>query len=176
MNIIVYRRPTHTCHSDSCPAEFRGYSNSGFAWQYYLKPEHQFQATNILLERIVAIVTPWIDIVCGSLHSGACALLMTNSTTSEEWLCKTNFSELGDDPIQATVRLEVARMHTTHYITLGIREYSQWFLSEANVVANSLSRNNDRMDSELTNLFCTHCPSQTPEHSAIQPLLNEITG
>ncbi len=87
---------------------------------------------------------------------------MTNSTTSKEWLRKTNFSELGEDPIQATVRLEVARMHTTHYITLGIREYSQWFLSEANVVADSLSRNNDRMDSELTNLFCTHCPSQTP--------------
>ena len=50
---------------------------------------------------------------------------MTNSTTSKGWLCKTNFSELGNDPIKARVRLEVARMHTTHYITLGIREYSQ---------------------------------------------------
>jgi hypothetical protein len=52
---------------------------------------------------------------------------MTNSTTSKGWLCKTNFSKLKEDPIKATVRLEVARMHTTHYITLGIREYSQWF-------------------------------------------------
>jgi hypothetical protein len=125
MNIIVYRRPTHIYHSDSCPAGLRGYSNSGFAWQYCLKPEHQFQATNNLLKHIAAIITPWVDIIQGCLHSGTCALSMTNSTTSEGWLHKTNFSELKENPIQATVRLEVARMHATHHITLGIREYSQ---------------------------------------------------
>jgi hypothetical protein len=65
---------------------------------------------------------------------------MTSSTTAEGWLCKTNFSKLGNDPIQATVRLELARMHATHYVTLGIREYSQWFPDEANVVDSSLSR------------------------------------
>ncbi len=42
MNIIVYPHPTHIYRSDSCPAGLGGYSNSGFAWQYYLKPEHQF--------------------------------------------------------------------------------------------------------------------------------------
>jgi hypothetical protein len=47
MNIIVYWRLTHMYRSDSCPAGLGGYSNSGFAaWRYYLKPEHQFQATN----------------------------------------------------------------------------------------------------------------------------------
>jgi hypothetical protein len=175
MNMIVYRRLTHIYCSDSCPAGLGGYSDSVFAWQYYLKPEHQFQATNNLLEHIVAIITPWIDIVRGHLHSGACALSMTNITTLEGWLCKTNFSKLGDNPIQATVRLEVARMHATHYITLGIREYSQWFPGETNIVANSLSHNNDRMDNKLTNLFRTHCPSQTP-HFVIQPLPKEITS
>ncbi len=85
---------------------------------------------------------------------------MTNSTTFKGWLCNTNFSKLKEDPIQATVRLEVARMHATHYITLGIREYSKWFPGEANAVADSLSLDNDRTDSELTNLFCMHCPSQ----------------
>jgi hypothetical protein len=66
-------------------------------------------------------------------------------------------------------------MHATHYITPSIREYSQWFPGEANVVPNSLSHNNDRMDSKLTNLFCTYCPSQTQEHFVIQPLPKEIT-
>jgi hypothetical protein len=42
MNIIVYRRLTHIYCSDSCPAGLGGYSYSSFAWQYYLKPEHQF--------------------------------------------------------------------------------------------------------------------------------------
>jgi hypothetical protein len=42
MNIIVYRRPTHIYHSDSCPAGLGGYSDSSIFWRYYLKPEHQF--------------------------------------------------------------------------------------------------------------------------------------
>ncbi len=125
MNINIYQWPTHIYHSDSCPAGLGGYSNCGFAWRYYLYPEHQFRATNDLLEHIAAFITPWVDIIRGCLHSGACALSMTNSTTSEGWLRKTNFSKLKEDPIQATVRLEVARMHATHYITLSIREYSQ---------------------------------------------------
>jgi hypothetical protein len=80
---------------------------------------------------------------------------MTNSTTLEGWLRKTNFSELGDKPIQALVRLKAARMHAMNYMTTGIREYSQWFKGEYNVVAASLLRDNDWSDEELTQLFCT---------------------
>jgi hypothetical protein len=47
MNIIVYRWLIQIYRSDSCLAGLGGYSDSGFAWQYYLKPEHQFQATKI---------------------------------------------------------------------------------------------------------------------------------
>ena len=101
---------------------------------------------------------------------------MTDSTTSEGWLRKTNFSELKEEPEQATVRLEVARLHATHYITLGIREYSQWFKGEYNVVANSLSCDEDQTDKELTNLFRTHCLSQIPDHFEIQPLPNKIVS
>jgi hypothetical protein len=99
---------------------------------------------------------------------------MTDSTTSEGWLRKTNFSELGDNPLQATVRLEAARMHAMHYMTLGIREYSQWFKGEANMVADALSCENNRSDKELTHIFRTHCPSQIPQHFEIQPLPNKI--
>jgi hypothetical protein len=42
MNIIVYWCPTHIYRSDSCLAGLGGYSDSNFAWRYYLKPEHQF--------------------------------------------------------------------------------------------------------------------------------------
>ncbi len=72
------------------------------------------------------------------------------------------------------MRLEVARLHATHYITLGIREYSQLFEGEENDVANSLSRDDNRTDEELTNLFRIHCPSQIPDHFLIQPLPKEI--
>jgi hypothetical protein len=103
MNSIIYQWPMHVYRSDSYPAGLGGYSGSGFAWQYYLKPGHQFWATNNLLEHIATIITPWVVIIRGRLHPGACALSMTDSTTSEGWLRKTNFSKLNNNPIQATV-------------------------------------------------------------------------
>ena len=83
LNIIVYRRPTHIYRSDSCPAGLGGYSDSGFAWRYYLPSHLQFRATNNLLEHLAAIITPWIDIIKDRLQPGDCALSMTDGTTSE---------------------------------------------------------------------------------------------
>jgi len=64
-----------------------------------------------------------------------------------------------EDPIQATIRLEVARHHVTHYLSNKIREYSQWFRRADNTVADALSRDNDRTDEELTQIRRFHCPS-----------------
>jgi hypothetical protein len=61
-----------------------------------------------------------------------------------------------------------------YYMTLGIREYSQWFKGEANAVADALLRANDRSDDKITHIFCTNCPSQIPLHFKIQPLPNKI--
>jgi hypothetical protein len=138
MNIIVYRLPIHIYCSDSCPARLGGHSNSGFVGTYYLPANLRFHVTNNLLEQFASIITPWVDIIQDCLDPGACALLMTNSTTLVGWLGKTNFRKLNNDPIQATVRLESAKMHATQYITLGIREYSQCFSGKDNIVANSL--------------------------------------
>ena len=69
---------------------------------------------------------------------------MTNSTTSEGWLRKLNFIEDAEDPIQATIQIEVARLHVTHYLSNEIREYSQWFRGADNKVADALYRDNDR--------------------------------
>ncbi len=65
MNPIVYRKPTHIYRSDSCPLGLGGYSDSGFVWRYYLELDHQFRATNNLLEHIAVIITPWVDIIRG---------------------------------------------------------------------------------------------------------------
>ncbi len=99
---------------------------------------------------------------------------MTNSTTLEGWLKKTNFIEDGKFPIQATIRLEVAHLHALHYLSHEIREYSQWFCGADNQVANALSRDKDHTDKELTKILCSHCPSQVPEHFRIVPLPNKI--
>jgi hypothetical protein len=76
-----------------------GHSHKSFKWRFYLPDDLKFCASNNLLEHLAAIITPWIDIFAGRLKEGNCALSMTNSTTSEGWLRKSNFIEEGEDPI-----------------------------------------------------------------------------
>ena len=81
-----------------------------------LKSEH-----HNLLEHIAVIITPWVDIIAGRLTRSDCAISMTNSTTLEGWLKKTNFIKDGESPIQATIRLEVACLHALHYLSHKIQ-------------------------------------------------------
>ncbi len=70
----------------------------------------------------------------------------------------------------------MAPLHTTHYLSNGIREYSQWFCRADNNVANTLSRDNNRTDNELTQILCSHCPSQLPQQFKIVLLPNKIVS
>ena len=125
LKIIAFRCPTHVYRSDSCSAGLGGYSHEGFAWRWYLPENLKFRATNNLLEHLAAIISPWIDILAGRLKSEDCVLSMTDSTTAEGWLRKSNFSELGESKLQALVRIEAARMQATLFMSLGIKNYSQ---------------------------------------------------
>ncbi len=176
MNTIAYHCPTHAYQSDLCPARLGGYSNEGFGWRCYLPQYLKFRASNNLLKHIAVIIAPWVDIIAGRLTRGNCALSMTNSTTSEGWLKKTNFIEDGESPIQATIRLKVAHLHASHYLSHEIREYSQWFCGADNQVANALSRDDDHTDKELTKILHLHCPSQVPPHFEIVPLPSKIVS
>ena len=175
-NMIAYRRPTHVYRSDSCPIGLGGYSFEGWAWRFYIPKHLRYRATNNLLEHIASIITVWIDIIMGRLKEGDCCLSMTDSSTSEGWTKKTNFSEDIEEPIQATTRIEVARSHARRLMTHGIKDYSQWFPGKENDVADALSRDDDRSDEELTHILRTFVPSQVPEHFEIVQLPNEISS
>ena len=58
------------------------------------------------------MITPWINIIDKRLNPGDCSLSMTDGSTSEVWLRKSNFKEDRESPIQATVRLKVSRSDT----------------------------------------------------------------
>ena len=176
MNMIVYRRPTRVYRSDSCPAGLGGYSDQGYAWRFYIPKELQGRASNNLLEHIASVISVWIDIHNGRLKQGDCSLSMTDSSTSEGWTRKTNFREDGEEPIQATVRIEIARSHATRLLDNNIKDYSQWFAGKENDVADALSRDDDRNDEELTKILRSHVPSQVPQHFKIVPLPNEISS
>jgi hypothetical protein len=67
-------------------------------------------------------------------------------------------------------------MQATLFMSLGIKNYIQWFKGESDEVSNTLSHDNDRDDKELINIFCAFCPSQTPSHFRIVPLPSKITS
>ncbi len=99
---------------------------------------------------------------------------MTDNTTAEGWLKKSNFSKLGENPIQASVRIEAARMQATLFLKRGLKSYSQWFKGERNEVLDALSCDKGRTDNKLTLTVKSCCPSQVSSHFEICPLPNKI--
>ena len=176
LNQIAFREPNHVYRSDSCPAGLGGYSHLGWAWRFYIPAELQGRASNNLLEHIASIITVWIDILAGRLKKCDCCLSMTDSTTSEGWTRKTNFKEDCEEPIQATIRIEVARFYAKLLMEHEIKNYSQWFPGEENDVSDALSRDDDRSDDELTTILRTFVPSQVPDHFEIVQLPSEISS
>ncbi len=71
---------------------------------------------------------------------------------------------------------KVAPHHASQYLLHGIREYSQWFHSTDNTVANALSWVNNQSNEELTKILHPHCPSQLLRHFKIVPLPSKITS
>ena len=94
--------------------------------------------------------------LAGRLNRGNCALLMTDSSMSAGWLHKTNFQEIigeDTDAVQATIRIETVHHHTTLFLNAGIKEYSQWFPGQENIVADALLHEFDCSGNELTQII-----------------------
>ncbi len=175
MNSLAFRAPNRIYYSDSCPAGLGEYSDEGHAWRFQVPTNLQFRATNNLLEYLAAIITPWVDILAGRLNSGDCALSMTDSTTAEGWMQKSNFDEFGEDPLQASARADTARHHAQLFMDKNIKGYSQWFPGKLNNVADALSREWHHSTDELTIFLHHHFPQQMPTHFVISPLPNKIS-
>ena len=58
----------------------------------------------------------------------------------------------------------------------NIKNYAQFFPGSMNDVSDALSRDDDRSDEEVTNIFPSFTPSQIPDHFKIVPLPSEISS
>jgi hypothetical protein len=139
MNLLGFRSPDRIYYTESCPTGLGGYSNQGFAWRFRIPDNLLFRASNNLLKFLATIITPWIDIIGGRLSPGDCALAMTDSTTAEGWMKKSNFSKAGDDPIQASTCIDTARKYAQVFLDVDVQGFSQWFVGKRNNVADALS-------------------------------------
>ena len=176
LNLIAFLAPTHVYYSDFCPASLGGHSREGFAWRFPTPTNLRFRASNNLLEFVTAIITPWVDIIAGRLQRGDCAQSMTDSSTAEGWMRKTNFRENDKDQVQTVVRIEAARKFAWDFTEHGIKSYSQWFPGKKNIVADALSRDDNRSDDELTSILHRFAPQQMPNDFEIIPVSSEIVS
>eukprot|EP00957_Ditylum_brightwellii_P166582 12680293-Ditylum_brightwellii.AAC.1 len=124
MIFIAHKRPTHVYRSDSCPGGLGSYSHEGWTWRFYLPGHLQFRAPNNLLEHIAAVIILWVNVIEGRLDQGDCSLLMTDSSTSEGWLKKSNFSKLIEDQIQVMIWLDVCRNYAMRMMKNDIKYYT----------------------------------------------------
>jgi hypothetical protein len=183
MNLVSYRLPNKVYRSDSCPHGLGGYSHDGWAWRFYIPENLLYRASNDLLEHIACIITVWIDILAGRTKPEDCLLSMADSSTSAGWCVKSNFDvdPLQEafcyiDPIEAQVREEVCQHFGCLLLKNDLCQYSQWFPGKENDVSDTLSRDDDRTDEELTHLLRTFVPEQVPDHFQKVPLPNEIVS
>ena len=185
MNNLAHRMPDFIFRNDSCPFGLGGYDVRAQGWRWIIPAELRFRATNNLLEHLANIVSIKWGLHNGSIKKGDCILSMSDSMVSTSWLKKSNFDEEPDlledgsvkmDALQAEIRAEVAREHALTMMENEICEYAQWFPGVHNVVADALSRDDDRDDETLTTLLLSHCPEQVSKHFKIVQLPKEIVS
>ena len=176
LNLVAYLMPTEIYRSDSCPHGLGGYTHRGWAWRFKIPAHLLFRASNNLLEHIASVITVWVELLAGRLSKGACCLSMTDSSTSEGWTHRSNFEEDDDEPVQAQVRRDVARDHSWRLLEAGVKDYSQWFPGAENDVADSLSRDFDRSNSDLVKILRSTVPQQLPQDFKIVPLPSVIVS
>ena len=100
MNTLTYRCLIHIYVSDACPQGLGGWSCRGRVWRFQIPIHLQRRCTINFLEFLAATVSPWVDILEETLPPLSCALSMTESSTTEGWLRKSNFREEGENEQQ----------------------------------------------------------------------------
>ena len=100
--------------------------------------------------------------IVGSLASGFLVWLTSSLTKRES--PDADYAKL----LRNLVGRGILPSHVWEQLSRELRPKSQ--------ISNKPMITGYQTDEELTNLFCTHCPSQIPDHFEIQPLPNKIVS
>eukprot|EP00957_Ditylum_brightwellii_P189041 14390981-Ditylum_brightwellii.AAC.2 len=176
MYLLAVCKPTKVYFSDLYPAGLGRYNQNGRAWRFYLLPSLQFRASINVLEHLALIITPWIDILEGSLSKGGYLLSLTNSTTSKGWTKTANYRKDGKSQVETEVRVTIARTHAKNMMDTKVKDYSQYFPGKYNWIADALSCDNKCDNATLTKNVRTSLPTQLSLFFRISPLPKEISS
>jgi hypothetical protein len=170
LNVLAFREPTTLFRADACKHGIGGFNVfHGRAWRFAIPPDLQNRATLNVLEFFASIVGPWIDLLEGNLPAFSCIWSQTDSTTADGWMHKSSF----DDACLA--HFTGSRKMAKILIRAKSRLISEWIPGDTNKVADSLSRDTNLSDADLTTLLRLHVPLQLPPNFAIKVLPAEIS-
>jgi hypothetical protein len=101
---------------------------------------------------------------------------MTDNTTMQGWLKKSNFKENDKESIEMTAaKLKISRgHHALQMLKSKCRDYIQWFPGDENDLAGSLSRDFHLSNDQLLSIYLSSIPKQTPTNLMISLLPQEI--
>jgi hypothetical protein len=131
---------------------------SGVAWRFEIPLNLRLRASLNSLEFIACVITIWVDILRNQISSEDCILSQSDSTSASGWLRKSNFTDSNDSNIQMITARHLATLILDSKTCL----YSQWFPGGENSVADSLSRDFNLNDSDLSHLILPSIPFQAP--------------
>ena len=93
INLLVCRRPSKICLSDSCPYGIVGFSClSGRAWRLKIPLDVVGKVSNNLLEFIAEVTCMWIDVIEKQMDHLDCCLSFEDNTSAVSWMHLSNFS------------------------------------------------------------------------------------
>ena len=166
LNLLSFRQPTRILRSDACVHGIGGYSRtSGIAWRWELPLELRLRATLNTLEFLSSYISVYMEFELGQAAPLEVLLAQTDSTSAAGWMRKSNFAD-STQPLQLVIARELAML----VMDRGCGLVSQWFPGEQNVLSDSLSRDTDLTDHDLTHLFASSIPEQVPQGFNICPL------
>jgi hypothetical protein len=174
MNLLTFRTPNTQSKVDACPYGIGGFSKLGRAWRWKIPSRLVGRAHINLLEFIACLIAIWLDIIEGTASPLDCILVMGDSTTAIGWVHKTQVKKKDMIECDFQARTTIARKITQLMLDNNMCLYTQWFPGKANAVADSLSRDFDIPDDQLTSRLKSFFPTQLPTGFQISPLPAEI--
>lgn len=163
---ITHSLPDIFCWSDACEYGLGGFDSRGRAWQWMIPEKLRGRASINLLEFIASVTTILFSLQGLSKNKKVFAL--TDNSSALGWLFKASFH-----PAEKENHDSVARFFATEIIKNEHSIYGEHIKGSSNNVADSLSREFEFSNRQLTNLLHSAFNEQMPPNFRIHNLPEE---
>jgi hypothetical protein len=169
LNLLTLRKPTNLTVTDACPTRIRGFSvTTSRAWRLYF-PAAVENVENNSIEFLSAVVGVWIELQNNSVPKHGSIMALTDNSSAVCWLKRCSFNS-ATDPVDSAIACHLATLVVTDNVQLN----SQHVKGAQNKLADSLSRDSDMSDTELTDSALSSSPDQVPASLTVCPLPDDV--